>query len=75
MKFVWLIPLTLSLTTLGFAQQTGPAEQSGSPAIGLPTGEKAPAFSLRDQFGRKRTLESLKGSKGTVLLFFRSADW
>jgi hypothetical protein len=68
MKFVWVIALGFGLTTLGFAQQSGPAEQSGSPAIGWPTGEKAPAFSLRDQFGLERTLESLKGSKGTVLL-------
>jgi hypothetical protein len=43
--------------------------------IGLAVGQKAPAFSARDQFGAQRTLESLKGSKGTVLLFFRSADW
>ena len=44
-------------------------------SIGLAVGEKAPAFSLRDQFGRKQTLDSLKGANGTVLLFFRSADW
>lgn len=44
-------------------------------SIGLPAGEKAPPFSLRDQFGHLQTLESLKGSRGTVLLFFRSADW
>ena len=44
-------------------------------SIGLPVGQKAPAFSARDQFGREQTLESLKGSRGTVLLFFRSADW
>ncbi len=44
-------------------------------AIGLPVGRKAPPFSLRDQFGREQTLESLKGPRGTVLLFFRSADW
>jgi hypothetical protein len=44
-------------------------------AIGLPAGRKAPPFSLRDQFGREQTLESLKGPRGTVLLFFRSADW
>ncbi|MFZ0580695.1 MAG: hypothetical protein WAN72_03625 [Candidatus Acidiferrales bacterium] len=43
--------------------------------IGLPVGQKAPEFSLRDQFGRVQTLESLKGANGTVLLFFRSADW
>jgi hypothetical protein len=46
-----------------------------SMAIGLAVGQKAPEFSLRDQFGRVQTLDSLKGAKGTVLLFFRSADW
>ena len=44
-------------------------------SIGLAVGEKAPAFSVRDQFGRVQTLDSLKGMNGTVLLFFRSADW
>jgi len=44
-------------------------------SIGLEVGQKAPAFSAPDQFGQQQTLESLKGPKGTVLLFFRSADW
>jgi hypothetical protein len=44
-------------------------------SIGLAVGQKAPAFSVHDQFGRIQTLETLKGAKGTVLLFFRSADW
>jgi peroxiredoxin len=43
--------------------------------IGLAVGQKAPAFSARDQFGAQQTLETLKGPNGTVLLFFRSADW
>jgi hypothetical protein len=43
--------------------------------IGLGVGQKAPAFSARDQFGREETLATLKGPKGTVLLFVRSADW
>ena len=43
--------------------------------VGLRTGEKAPDFSARDQFGNTQTLETLRGSKGTVLLFYRSADW
>jgi hypothetical protein len=46
-----------------------------STSIGLAVGQKAPAFSVRDQFGHTQTLESLKGANGTVLLFFRSADW
>src|SRR5260370_41712485 len=44
-------------------------------SIGLSDGKKAPAFSVHDQFGRVQTLETLKGVNGTVLLFFRSADW
>ena len=46
-----------------------------SMSIGLSVGQKAPEVSLRDQFGNIQTLDSLKGSNGTVLLFFRSADW
>jgi hypothetical protein len=44
-------------------------------SIGLAVGQKAPAFSVHDQLGRVQTLDTLKGAKGTVLLFFRSADW
>jgi hypothetical protein len=44
-------------------------------SIGLAAGQNAPAFSVRDQFGRLQTLDTLKGTNGTVLLFFRSADW
>jgi hypothetical protein len=44
-------------------------------SIGLAVGQKAPAFSVRDQLGRVQTLDTLRGTNGTVLLFFRSADW
>jgi hypothetical protein len=44
-------------------------------SIGLALGQKAPNFSARDQFGRSNTLDTVKVPKGTVLLFFRSADW
>jgi hypothetical protein len=44
-------------------------------AIGLNVGQKAPAFTARDQFGREQSLATVKGPKGTVVLFFRSADW
>jgi peroxiredoxin len=43
--------------------------------VGLRAGQKAPDFSAQDQFGKTHTLDSLRGSKGTVLLFYRSADW
>jgi hypothetical protein len=44
-------------------------------SIGLATGVPAPAFSLLDQFSRPQDLQTLKAPHGTVLLFFRSADW
>jgi cytochrome oxidase Cu insertion factor (SCO1/SenC/PrrC family) len=44
-------------------------------SVGLEIGQRAPAFTLPDQFGHEQSNETLKGSKGTVLLFFRSADW
>jgi hypothetical protein len=44
-------------------------------SIGLPVGQKAPGFSALDQFGHQQSLETLKGKNGTVVLFFRSADW
>ncbi len=44
-------------------------------SIGIVVGQKAPPFSLRDQAGNVQTLDTLKGTNGTVLLFFRSADW
>jgi hypothetical protein len=43
--------------------------------IGLAVGRKAPVFTARDQFGQAQSLDTLKGPNGTVLLFFRSADW
>ena len=43
--------------------------------VGLRAGQKAPDFSARDQFGKTQTLDTLRGPKGTVLLFYRSADW
>jgi len=44
-------------------------------SIGLAVGQKAPPFSVHDQFSGVQTLDTLKGTNGTVLLFFRSADW
>ncbi|MBI3210988.1 MAG: hypothetical protein HYZ37_19050 [Candidatus Solibacter usitatus] len=42
---------------------------------GIKAGEKMPAFQLRDQNGKTQTLESLRGPKGLMLVFVRSADW
>lgn len=46
-----------------------------SPAIGLQIGQQAPTFTAHDQFGNAASNETLRGISGTILLFFRSADW
>lgn len=43
--------------------------------LGPKVGEAVPAFTLTDQYGTPRTLASVLGPKGAVLVFFRSADW
>ena len=43
--------------------------------LGPKIGERVPDFTLPDQHGDRRSLRSLLGAKGTVLVFFRSADW
>ena len=44
-------------------------------AAGPAAGGTAPQFTLPDQSGQARTLASLMGPRGLVLVFFRSADW
>jgi hypothetical protein len=48
---------------------------AAGPGVGPDVGEPIPAFELVDQEGRRQTFESLRGPKGLVLVFFRSADW
>jgi hypothetical protein len=55
------------------SRQTAPAVDVST--LGPQVGEKAPDFSLSDQHGQIRTLASLMGPKGLVLVFNRSADW
>lgn len=43
--------------------------------IGPQVGAVAPPFSGPDQDGVTRTLAAAAGRKGTMLVFFRSADW
>ncbi len=60
------------------ARQQSGAAPSGTPdvkTLGPQEGEKIPDFNLRDQYGEMRTLASLMGPKGLVLVFNRSAQW
>lgn len=51
------------------------AAQVNIDALGPRVGDKAIAFDLPDQNGHRQTLASVAGPNGTMLVFFRSADW
>jgi len=54
---------------------TGQSPAVDPRTVGPQVGTKVPSFTLTDQAGRSRTLASLMGPKGAILVFFRSADW
>lgn len=68
---------------LGMAAIVLQGHQSGGRArtkidvstLGPQVGEKVPDFRLPDQQGRPRTLQSIMGPKGALLVFVRTADW
>ena len=43
--------------------------------LGPQVGERVLDFSLRDQAGRVRDLQSVMGRRGAMVVFLRSADW
>jgi hypothetical protein len=49
--------------------------QGQSIKTGPDVGQRVPEFSAQDQANRTRTLKSVMGPKGVMLVFFRSADW
>jgi cytochrome oxidase Cu insertion factor (SCO1/SenC/PrrC family) len=63
-----VLALTLLATPVRAADET-------DPKTGIKVGQKAPAFTLKDQQGKEHSLdELLKGGK-VALVFYRSARW
>src|SRR5204863_397750 len=56
-------------------QPAAPPEPPDVQTLGPQVGSRAPDFTLRDQQGQSRTLASLIGPNGLMLVFARSADW
>lgn len=75
------LALALLVTSLGSTANQTPATLSEArqkidlSKLGPQIGERVPNFSLTDQTGKTRTLESIMGPKGAMLVFYRSADW
>jgi peroxiredoxin len=74
---VSLLVLLLSVigTTVAVAQSSSAREKIDVSKLGPQVGEKVPEFSLKDQYGKPQTLQSIMGPKGAMLVFVRSADW
>ena len=70
---VAMVAMTAVVTggTVATAQDPLPEVDRFGPQVG----ETVPDFSLVDQLGDARTLSSLMGPNGLMLVFSRSADW
>ena len=74
MKLVRILTLMLLLVTAvasAAAAQALPDVDRFGPQVG----DAVPTFSLVDQHGAARDLQSLMGPDGLMLVFSRSADW
>ncbi len=65
----------LAGSLLILVQQTAPPPLPDIQKLGPQVGDRVPDFTLTDQHGQSRTLASLVGPKGAMLVFYRSADW
>src|SRR5215510_13638897 len=67
-----LCALLACATVVVFAQDVRRVNVS---KLGPQVGATVPDFNLADQQGRKRTLQSVMGPRGAMIVFYRSADW
>jgi cytochrome oxidase Cu insertion factor (SCO1/SenC/PrrC family) len=67
-----LLACALLLVSVAATAQTPPPDID---RMGPQVGERVPAFSGVDQFGKRQTLETALKADGAMLVFFRSADW
>lgn len=75
------LSITLLLTLPAEAQQQKQQvfDRWDSTDSGMKTGpavgERVPEFAARDQNGKLTRFQDIKGPRGAVILFYRSADW
>ena len=74
MRLFMLLPVLVVLVTFHSEAQETRSRVDVS-KLGPQVGQQVPDFSLSDQTGRVRNLQSIMGSRGLMLVFLRSADW
>jgi len=70
-----ILTAAFAVTVTADARQAPPRPVINVQALGPQVGGRVPEFTLVDQTGATRTLRSLMGPKGLMLVLFRSADW
>jgi hypothetical protein len=73
-----LLPVAMVVAAAGAVGAGARMEQAQTvdvATVGPQVGQRVPGFRLPDQRGRQQTLSSVAGPKGTMVVFFRSADW
>jgi len=71
-RTAWLGALIATATLAASAQEVRKIDVG---KLGPQVGATVPDFNLPDQHGTRRTLQSLMGPKGAMIVFYRSADW
>ena len=76
-KLILGVTVLFILMTAVVHAQTPPStrEKIDVSKLGPQVGKRVPDFSLKDQRGTTRTLQSIMGENGAMLVFVRSADW
>jgi len=72
---IFLMTLVTTAAGISEAQSRSGATAVDIQGLGPQVGQMLPDFRLPDQRGQERTLQSLLGPNGAVVVFFRSADW
>lgn len=65
----------LCLPLLGQAQNRYGFDMNKDVKTGIEIGRPIPPLQLLDQYGKSQNFNTIKGPRGAVLIFFRSADW
>jgi peroxiredoxin len=73
--FALLTALVIGALPAQAAAQNGVRQKVNVSALGPQVGQRVPDFSLQDQDGKVRTLQSIMGPRGAMVVFVRSADW
>jgi cytochrome oxidase Cu insertion factor (SCO1/SenC/PrrC family) len=66
---------TVALIVVALSGGSRADDKTPDDKTGLAVGAKAPAFKLKDQNGKERTLEEFLKKGKVAIVFYRSAGW